>query len=85
MRQSGIWVFCLAALAAGAALGQKTAEWTAERVEKRIRAWQPTERERRWEQIGWAEDIRSALRLAREHKRPVFLFTHDGHLKVGRC
>lgn len=55
--------------------------WVAERVAK----WQPTERERRWEQIGWAKDIRDAERLAREHNRPVFLFTHDGRLSVGRC
>jgi hypothetical protein len=54
-------------------------------VQQRVRAWQPTARERRWEQIGWAKDLRGAQRLAREHGRPVFLFTHDGRLDVGRC
>jgi hypothetical protein len=54
-------------------------------VERRVRAWQPTASERRWEQIGWAKDIRAALRLARQTNRPVFLFTHDGRLSVGRC
>lgn len=54
-------------------------------VGQRVRAWQPTPAERRWEQIGWASDIRDALRLAKRANRPVFLFTHDGRLGVGRC
>jgi hypothetical protein len=58
-----------------------TPEWVAARV----LAWQPTPDERRWERIGWAKDIRDALRLARRNGRPVFLFTHDGRLGVGRC
>ena len=36
-------------------------------------------------QIGWVKDIREALHLARENRRPVFLFTHDGHMAIGRC
>ena len=55
------------------------------RVEGRVRRWQPTVEERRFDEIGWARDLREALRLAREHGRPVFLFTHDGHMNVGRC
>ena len=55
--------------------------WVADRVAK----WQPTDRERRWEHIGWATDLRDAERLSKQHNRPVFLFTHDGHLAVGRC
>jgi hypothetical protein len=54
-------------------------------VARRVRAWQPTASERRWEQIGWARDIRDALRIAKRTDRPVFLFTHDGRLSVGRC
>lgn len=54
-------------------------------VDERVRAWQPTARERQWESIGWAKDIRHALRLAREQRRPVFLFTLDGRMSVGRC
>lgn len=54
-------------------------------VAKRVADWQPTERERRWEQIGWAKDLRDAERLSKQHNRPVFLYTHDGHLAVGRC
>ena len=54
-------------------------------VEQRVRQWQPTQNEKRWETIGWAKDIRDAIRLAREHRRPVFLFTLDGRMGVGRC
>lgn len=54
-------------------------------VHQRVQQWQPTARERRWENIGWASGLQEALQLAKEHQRPVFLFTHDGHLNVGRC
>ena len=54
-------------------------------VSKRIEAWQPTSDERRFDQIGWVKDVREALRLAKEHNRPVFLFTHDGRMGIGRC
>ncbi len=56
-----------------------------ERVEGLVRHWQPTAEERRFDEIGWAADIREALRLARRSGRPVFLFTHDGKMNVGRC
>ena len=56
-------------------------EW----VTKRVRDWQPSADERRFDEIGWVADIRTALKLAKEHDRPVFLFTHDGHIDVGRC
>ena len=54
-------------------------------VAQRAAAWQPTADERRWEGIGWAKDIRHALRLAKANNRPVFLFTLDGRMNVGRC
>ncbi len=54
-------------------------------VRRRVADWQPTADERRFDDIGWAADIRTALKLAKEHDRPVFLFTHDGHMDVGRC
>jgi hypothetical protein len=37
------------------------------------------------DQIGWADDIRHALELARGSQRPVFLFTHEGRINTGRC
>ncbi len=57
----------------------------AAQVRERVRLWQPAAGERRFDEIGWAGDLLQARRLAREHNRPVFLFTHDGHMAVGRC
>jgi hypothetical protein len=54
-------------------------------VQKRVQDWQPTPAERRFDEIGWVHDIRTAERLAKEHQRPVFLFTHDGRMAIGRC
>jgi hypothetical protein len=54
-------------------------------VRQRVRDWQPTAADRPFDEIGWAKDIREAERLASEHDRPVFLFTHDGHMAIGRC
>ena len=74
----------LGALRLSAAAPQEANE-LARWIDGRIEAWQPTAEERRFDEIGWAADIREALRLAREHRRPVFLFTHDGRMAVGRC
>ena len=54
-------------------------------VEQRVRELQPTAKEKRFDEIGWAEDIRDALRLGKANQRPVFLFTHDGRMNIGRC
>lgn len=81
MQSSGLWG---SVLLAGIGVTARAAMPPAE-VEQRVRAWQPTAHERRWEQVGWAKDIRDALRIARRTNRPVFLFTHDGRLGIGRC
>lgn len=47
-------------------------------IEKRVAEWQPTKEERAFDEIGWAKDLREAERLAKEHGRPIFLFTYDG-------
>jgi predicted amidohydrolase YtcJ len=60
---------------------QEVAAW----VRQRVQDWQPTAADRPFDEIGWAKDIREAERLARAHDRPVFLFTHDGHMAIGRC
>jgi hypothetical protein len=57
----------------------------AARVQKRVQEWQPTAEDRRFDEIGWVQGIREAERLAKDNNRPVFLFTHDGHMAVGRC
>lgn len=54
-------------------------------IEQRVRELQPTAKEKRFDEIGWAKDIRTAERLAKENNRPVFLFTHDGRMNIGRC
>ncbi len=54
-------------------------------VEKRVQELQVTPAERRMDDIGWAKDIRDALRLAGKHERPIFLFTHLGRMAIGRC
>ena len=56
-------------------------EWVHKRVEER----QPTTEERRFDEIGWAADIRTAIKLGKEHNRPIFLFTMDGRINTGRC
>ena len=75
----GVGLVAVASLAAVPA--ERTPEW----VEQRVRQWQPNAAEKRWESIGWAKDIRRALRLAQQHQRPVFLFTLDGRMNLGRC
>ena len=54
-------------------------------VDQRVEEWQPTADERRFDEIGWSTSLVEAEGLAKEHKRPVFLFTHDGKMNVGRC
>jgi hypothetical protein len=56
-------------------------EW----VDAKVSDCAPKPEERRFDQTGWLTDIRSALKLAKEHNRPVFLFTHDGRIGLGRC
>jgi hypothetical protein len=54
-------------------------------VEKRVDAWQPSKQERRVDDIGWVKGLREALRLGKEHNRPILVFTYDGKMEVGRC
>ena len=76
------WTALVVLIGLGAGPG---ADRDAARVDERVAALQPTADERRIDRIGWARDIRSALRLSREHGRPVFLFTMDGRFGIGRC
>jgi hypothetical protein len=47
-------------------------------VDRLVQAWEPIAAERRFDDIAWAKDIRDALRLGRQHNRPIFLFTYSG-------
>ncbi len=68
-----------------ASRGKETPAEQFARVESRVRQWQPTAEERRFDEIGWASGVCDAIGIAGRHGRPVFLFTHDGHMNVGRC
>ena len=70
-----------ASVAQGMVADKDLAAW----VDKRVKEWQPTAADRRLDEIGWVKDIRQAERLAKKHGRPVFLFTHDGRMAIGRC
>jgi hypothetical protein len=54
-------------------------------VDDRVAEWWPTPAEKRFDTIGWAADLRAARKLSAEHDRPVFLFTMDGRVNLGRC
>ena len=54
-------------------------------VSRRVKELQPTDAERRIDQVGWATSLLEAEKLAKQHNRPVFLFTHDGRMGNGRC
>lgn len=54
-------------------------------VDQRIETWRIKPAERPFDAIGWATDVRHALRLAQEHGRPLFLLTLDGRMDIGRC
>jgi len=78
----------LIGLAGWSVAGEKTAVGDRELaawVDKRVAERQPSAEDKRFDEIGWAKDIRTAERLAKEHGRPVFLFTHDGRMNIGRC
>ena len=54
-------------------------------VDRKVADCAPKPEERRFDRTGWLTDIRSSLALAKKHDRPVFLFTHDGRMGLGRC
>lgn len=76
-----LFTICAAGLAFAQEGGTNDLSW----VEKRVEEWKPQASERKFDQIGWAADIRTGLALAKKHHRPFFLFTHDGKMATGRC
>ncbi|HKB05702.1 MAG TPA: hypothetical protein VKD90_26010 [Gemmataceae bacterium] len=55
------------------------------KVDARVADWWLKPEEKRFDQIGWAPDLRTARKLSAEHDRPLFLFTMDGRVNTGRC
>lgn len=54
-------------------------------VDARVKERQLSEADRKFDTVGWARTVLDAQKLAKEHNRPVFLFTHDGRMNLGRC
>ncbi len=54
-------------------------------VAKLVAERQPSREDKRFDEIGWAKDLRSAIELGKKHNRPIFLFTMDGRINTGRC
>ena len=54
-------------------------------VEKTVVERQVSTEERRFDEVGWVTDIRTAIKLGTEHNRPIFLYTGDGRINTGRC
>lgn len=72
-------------LAPGLRAGPPANDKVRSTVDDRVAEWWPTADEKRFDTIGWAPDLRTARRLAADHDRPVFLFTMDGRVNLGRC
>jgi len=54
-------------------------------VEKTVVERQATPEDKRFDEISWATDIRTAINLGKEHNRPIFLYTGNGRINTGRC
>ncbi len=54
-------------------------------VPRRVAELQPKKAEKRFDEVGWAGSLVEGKKLAAESGRPVFVFTHDGRINIGRC
>ncbi|HKW94483.1 MAG TPA: hypothetical protein VJX92_21540 [Methylomirabilota bacterium] len=54
-------------------------------VDRTVAERQATTEDKRFDEIGWVTDIRTAIRLGTEYNRPIFLYTGDGRINTGRC
>lgn len=70
-----------ACAAGGAVPDAKVVRW----VEKTVEERQAPAEDKRFDEVGWVTDIRTAIKLGKEHSRPIFLFTGDGRINTGRC
>ena len=78
---SRIVALAFLALAAQEKAAPRTPAW----VDGRIAEVPPTAAERKFDTIGWVPSIKQALKLAKEHGRPIMMFTYDGQIQTGRC
>jgi hypothetical protein len=70
-----------AALAKDRISDAKIVRW----VEKTVAERQPPADDKRFDEIGWVTDIRTAITLGKENNRPIYLMTVDGQVNTGRC
>lgn len=84
---SGLLLFAFLSVVPGPALEATGAadEDVAAWVSNKVKSLQPTPSEKRFDEIGWVRSIVQAEKLARQHNRPVFLFTFNGSIETGRC
>lgn len=54
-------------------------------VEKTVAERQPPAEHKRFDEIAWVTDIRTAIHVGKEYNRPIFLYTGDGRINRGRC
>ena len=54
-------------------------------VEQTVAERQPPAEDKRFDEIAWVTDIRTAIELGKEYNRPIFLFTGNGRINTGRC
>jgi major membrane immunogen (membrane-anchored lipoprotein) len=69
------------ACATGPVSDAKVVRW----VEKTVAERQAPAEDKRFDEIGWVTDVRTAIKLGKEHNRPIYLFTGDGRINTGRC
>jgi len=55
------------------------------KVQKKVRAIQPSRAEKRFDEIGWAPTILEAEKIAKRLNRPIYLLTYNGKIETGRC
>jgi len=53
-------------------------------VRAKVESLQPTPEDRKFDEIGWTNSIVEAEKFARDNNRPVFLFTQNGRIEIGR-
>ena len=72
-------------VATGCSLGTISDARVVRWVEKTVSERQPPPEDKRFDEIGWVTDIRTAIALGKEYNRPIVLYTGDGRINTGRC
>ena len=83
---------CIAAAVCGAVISSMATaqsglkdDGVVSKVQKKVRAIQPSRAEKRFDEIGWAPTILEAEKIAKRLNRPIYLLTYNGKIETGRC